>query len=268
MRFFAIDDEAFALEHLCSAIRQAEPEAECRCFSLAADALNALEEGAERPDVVFTDIRMPEMSGLELAARLKTVSPESRVVFVTAFPQYAVESYKVRAHGYLLKPVTAEQIREELDALPQGLQRKQDKLVVRCFGSFEVFWQGRPLEFARQKSKELLAYLVKEQGAWCSAGEIISDLWEDAADEKSAKIYLRVLTNDLLHTLRGIGMEDVLRKTRGQLAIEPEKLQCDYYRMLAGDTQAANAFHGAFMTQYGWAEIVTGALYFRNLDNL
>ena len=74
-----------------------------------------------------------------------------------------------------------------------------------------------------------------------------------------------MLTNDLLATLRPIGMQDVVKKKRGLLAIDAEKLDCDYYRMLSGDMDAINAFHGEYMTQYGWAEILTGALYFRNL---
>ena len=265
MKIFAIDDEVLALEDLLSAIRAVAPEADVRGFSLASDALDALEAGQACPDVIFTDIQMPGINGLELAVRLKTRAPEGRIVFVTAYSQYAVESYKVRAHGYLLKPVTPEQVREELDALPRPAAPSAEKLRVRCFGSFEVFWQGRPLEFSRQKTKELLAYLIKEQGAWCSADEIVSDLWEDSKDDQSAKGYLRVLTNDLLATLRPIGMQDIVKKKRGLLAIDAEKLDCDYYRMLAGDMEAINAFHGEYMTQYGWAEILTGALYFRNL---
>ena len=265
MKIIAIDDESLALEDLLTAIRSVEPEAELRGFLLASDALKALEEGRIRPDVVFADIQMPGINGLELAVRLKTLAPESRIVFVTAYSQYAVESYKVRAHGYLLKPITPEKVREELDALPRREPLQEAKLRVRCFGSFEVFWQGRPLEFSRQKTKELLAYLIKEGGAWCSADEIISDLWEDTKDDQSAKGYLRVLTHDLLDTLRPIGMQDLIRKKRGQMAINTEKLDCDYYRMLAGDMEAINAFHGEYMVQYGWAEILTGALYFRNL---
>ena len=266
MRIYAIDDEPLALEDLLSAIRAVAPEAELRGFPLASEALNALEAGEPGPDVIFSDIQMPGVNGLELAVRLKTLAPESRIVFVTAYSKYAVESYKVRAHGYLLKPVTPEQVREELDALPRSEQpQPEEKLRVRCFGSFEVFWQGQPLEFSRQKTKELLAYLIKEQGAWCSVDEIVSDLWEDSKDDQSAKGYLRVLTNDLLSTLRGIGMQELVKKKRGQLAIDAERLDCDYYRMLAGDMEAINAFQGEYMTQYGWAEILTGTLYFRNL---
>ena len=267
MKIFAIDDEPLALEDLVSAIRAVEPDAEICGFPLASAALDDIARAVNAPDVVFTDIQMPGINGLELAVRLKTAAPACRIVFVTAYSQYAVESYKVRAHGYLLKPVTPEQVREELDALPSGAPpaATRETLRVRCFGSFEVFYKDRPLEFSRQKTKELFAYLVKEQGAWCTADAIISDLWEDSKNEQSAKGYLRVLLNDLLAALKPIGMQDVVRKKRGMLAVDTEKLDCDYYRMLAGDMEAVNAFQGDYMSQYGWAEILTGALYFRNL---
>ena len=265
MIVFAIDDEPLALEDLTDCIRAARPQAEVQAFQMAGDALEAVEERGVTPDVVFTDIQMPGMNGLEFAVRMKTAAPECRIVFVTAYSKYAVESYKVRAHGYLLKPVTEEQVREEFDSLPGLPEPQLKKLTVRCFGSFEVFFEGRALEFSRQKSKEVFAYLVKEQGAWVSTDELVSDLWEDTEDEQNEKSYLRVLTNDMLTTLRSVGMQDVLLKRRGRLAINAGMLDCDYYRMLEGDMQAVNAFRGAFMTQYGWAELLTGALYFRNL---
>lgn len=68
----------------------------------------------ERPDVVFLDIRLPGMSGLELAARL----PKSvRVVFVTAYDAHAIAAFEAGAADYLLKPVTAERLAKTLERL-------------------------------------------------------------------------------------------------------------------------------------------------------
>ena len=266
MLIFAIDDEPKMLRLLHAAIAEAEPEAKIEDFSLGADALARITDGGVKPDVVFSDIQMPGLSGLELALRLKQNAPDTGIVFVTGYSDYALEAYRLHVRGYVMKPVDAQKVREELDAL--GLPPtppEPEKLRIRCFGTFEVFWQGSPLVFSRQKTKELLAYLIKEQGAWCSTDEIVSDLWEDSKDDRSAKGYLRVLTNDLIATLRPIGMEDIIKKQRGQLAVDAERLDCDYYRMVEGDMEAINAFHGEYMTQYGWADILTGTLYFRNL---
>lgn len=263
MRIFAVDDEPLMLETLQRSILEAVPDAELRGFTRSRDALDALAEGEPRPDVVFSDIEMPGINGLELAVKLKTLSPETRIIFVTGFSEYAVEAYRMHVSGYMMKPVTAERIREEIDHFSGGdvaLEPQKGKIQVRCFGSFEVFWQGEPLKFSRSKTKELLAYLVDRRGELCTSGELIAALWEDEGDPDTRKTYLRVLTADLQSTLSKIEMEDVLIRRKREWAIRPEMLDCDYYRMLHGDMDALNSFRGEYMSRYSWAEITAGSL--------
>lgn len=262
MLIFILDDEPLVLEDTRTVVAQAAPEAELRVFSLASQALEAISEQGLRPDVVFSDIEMPGFSGLELAARLKTLSPDTRIVFVTGYPDYAVRAFKLKVHGFLLKPLSVEDVREELSWLPKPPEAEPGKLRVRCFGNFEVFWQNKPLVFERNKTKELFACLVDREGAWCTAGEIISVLWENPAEIKDVKHYLRILIGDLTATLKRIEMQDVLLRKRGQWAVERRLLDCDYYRMADGDIDAVNAFRGQYMAQYSWAELTTGHLVF------
>ena len=69
-----------------------------------ASALEAISE--HRPEVAFLDIRMPGLSGLEVAAAAAEASPETQVVFTTAYDQYAVDAFERGAVDYLLKPIT------------------------------------------------------------------------------------------------------------------------------------------------------------------
>lgn len=71
----------------------------------------------ERPDIAFLDIRMPGATGLQVAAELRERGSATRVVFVTAYDQYAVEAFERDAVDYLLKPVTAERLTRTLDKL-------------------------------------------------------------------------------------------------------------------------------------------------------
>ena len=57
-------------------------------------------------------------------------------------------------------------------------------------------------------------------------------------------------------------MDDILIRKGSTLAIRPERIDCDYYRMLEGDMSAVNAFRGEYMEQYSWAEITKGSLHF------
>ena len=120
MLIFAIDDEPKILRDTEQTIREAVPEAELMCFALAADALAAIRDKRLRPDIVFSDIEMPGLSGLEFAVALKTVSPDTRVVFVTDIPKYALDAFRVRAQGYIMKPLTPYEVRAELDAANGG----------------------------------------------------------------------------------------------------------------------------------------------------
>ena len=203
------------------------------------------------------------MNGLEFAVRLKTLSPDTRIVFVTGFVQYAYDAYKVRAHSFILKPLKSEAVREELEFLPKAPIAEADKLRVQCFGHFEVYWHGQPLIFARKQEKELFAFLIDREGVACTAEEIAAALWEDEEDIQAAKGRIRRILSDLRADLRGIGMEDVLIRERRQTALRRERIDCDYWRMLAGDAAAVNAFHGDYMLEYSWAELTAGKLYFR-----
>lgn len=263
MRIFAVDDEPLMLETLLRTIREVEPAAELRGFTRAREVLEALSENAPKPDLIFSDIEMPGINGLELALKMKTLSPQTRVVFVTGYSEYAVEAYRMHIAGYMMKPVTAERLREEMaHSAPDfaAPAKEKGKLQVRCFGSFEVFWNGEPLMFSRVKTKELLAYLVDRRGELCTGGELIAALWEDDGDPEARKAYLRVLTADLVSVLNEIGMSEVLIRKHRQWAIKPELLDCDYYRMLHGDMDALNSFRGEYMSRYSWAEITAGSL--------
>lgn len=263
MLVFAIDDEPIALTVLHNAIAEAAPEADIMDFPLGTDALQAIRERGLHPNVLFSDIRMPQLDGLALAAQVRSASPVTKLVFVTAYSEHAYDAIQLRASGYVMKPVTAENIRVELDNIAPALPRMPGGLWVRCFGSFEVFWERQPLRFARRQTRELLAYLIDREGALCTTEEIIGVLWEDESDMAAGKNRLRQLIMDLKKTLSAIGMEGILVRRNKWLAVLPHLIPCDYYMMLAGDMQWVNAWNGEYMSQYSWAEMTEGRLHFR-----
>lgn len=97
-------------------------------------------------------------TGLDLALELKKTIPALEIIFVTAYSQYALESYSLHARGYLMKPVTAEAIEEELRNI--GLTtvpvRKELSLRVQCFGNFEVFYEGNRSNLPAQRARSCL----------------------------------------------------------------------------------------------------------------
>ena len=263
MRIFAIDDEPGVLETLHEAIEAAVPGAEILDFTRGQAALDAVVQEGIIPDMIFSDIRMPGMDGLQLAAAVRMAAPDTRIIFVTAYSEYALEAWKNHVHGYVMKPVTAEDIRDAIQHLqPAPASVRTDKLRIRCFGYFEVFWKNEPLIFARKKTKELFAVLVARNGSASTAEELISILYENTEPEdmKKAKQNLRNLVFDLTETLEKIGQRDILLRKGSSIAIYPEKLDCDYYQMLAEGSSAFRSYPGEFMEQYSWAENIKGRI--------
>ena len=115
-RALIADDEAHLAEHLRARLAQLWPDLEV--LTLANNGVEALRAiNDEEPEIAFLDIRMPGLTGLELAKR---IDARTHVVFVTAFDQYAVEAFDREAVDYVLKPVTD----ERLGKCVERLQRK------------------------------------------------------------------------------------------------------------------------------------------------
>lgn len=267
MLIFALDDEPLILQDFEAAIREAAPNADVMTFSRGAAALETIQKQNVYPDIVFSDIEMPGISGLNFAVRLKTLSPQTRIVFVTSYAQYALDAFAVRAQGYVIKPLTADQVREELaqlSASPPPPKPAENKLRVQCFGHFEIYWNNKPVVFSRKQSKELFAFLIDREGAACTSEQIASALWENVWDPKVYNHRIRNLVRDLKNSLRAIGMEQVLIREKRQLAVCRDLVDCDYYRMLEGDMTAINAYRGEYMVDYSWAESTNARLYFQN----
>ena len=115
------EDETLLREALVSALRAAWPElsieAEC------ADGGSALEAISEtQPSVAFLDIRMPGLTGLEVAAAAVSASPRTQVVFVTAYDQYAIDAFDKGAVDYLLKPIQPERLAQTVARVKARLE--------------------------------------------------------------------------------------------------------------------------------------------------
>ncbi|MBE3026588.1 response regulator transcription factor [Janthinobacterium sp. GW458P] len=116
------EDEILLRDALVALLAEEWPA--LRIVAACDDGGTALEAIATRqPDVAFLDIRMPGLTGLEVAAGVLEASPATQVVFVTAYDQYAIDAFDKGAVDYLLKPI----VRERLQATLQRLQARAGK---------------------------------------------------------------------------------------------------------------------------------------------
>lgn len=116
-----VDDEPLALELLKSYV---EKTSFLRLVGKYSSAVQAMTEIPlhEEVHVLFLDIQMPELNGLEFS---HMVNPETRIIFTTAFGQYALDSYKVNALDYLLKPVSYAEFLQSVNKAVQWYELKQ-----------------------------------------------------------------------------------------------------------------------------------------------
>lgn len=103
------EDEDLLRQSLVEQLGRLWPE--LRLVAECEDGASALEQLAEKqPDIAFLDIRMPGVTGIEVARSLAQISPRTQVVFVTAYDQYAIDAFEQGAMDYLLKPVSDERL--------------------------------------------------------------------------------------------------------------------------------------------------------------
>lgn len=104
MNILIVDDKQLAINALCRILRDVEPDSTCM---KALSAQQALDEASRTHfDVVFLDIEMPGMNGIELAQKLKAGNESINIIFVTAHAEHALEAHSMYVSGFLLKPAS------------------------------------------------------------------------------------------------------------------------------------------------------------------
>ena len=205
-----VDNEPLVLEELRQLL---ESQENVRVIASYTDPLQALQElPATRPDCAFLDIEMPEITGIELAERFLSTDPEIEVVFVTAYNHYATQAFDVSALDYLLKPIRPERISRTLERIEHRMARKpqpaESICIIYSFGAFEILIGGRTVKWSRYKSKELLAYLLQNEGRRQSKYLLCEEQWGSYPPEQ-ALAYLQTSVYALRKSLREIGCTQI-----------------------------------------------------------
>lgn len=178
---------------------------------------------SDKVQIIFLDIEMPGLSGIEAADILQKRYKKLNVVFVTGHPEYSFPAHSVHPSGFLAKPVDEQDILRELKHLRYPIEEQKSQLRVRC-SPFAVFVGDKLLGFKSDRTMELFAYLVYRNGAICTNGELLGVLWEGNADKNGR---LRQLTMDMRDCLREIGAEDIIIKKYGKIGINTNLIEIE-----------------------------------------
>jgi two-component system, LytTR family, response regulator len=263
MKVLVVDDEPLALRHMSAILSSADARVEV--VGACTDPQTALEVARiKSPHLVFMDIEMPVMNGLEAAEKLLQIDPNIRVVFVTAYSHYALEAFDLNALDYLLKPVKTERVRWALqrvqesaaylgsdDAQAPAVQRRgtdADQLL-RILGEIELEHDGQApqkIAWRTQKSQELFTFLLQQDGQLSRKDMIIDMLWPSLVTEKAyANLY--TTTYQMRKTLkqyeidfRVISADDGYWLEKGKLRIDAQEWEAGVRRLTEVDAGTLN----------------------------
>jgi len=259
MTILAVDGNSEYLASVCDMIAELEPDAEILSFCSSPKALAQARE--KEIDTAFLNPVMPEISGIDLGQYLKELYPFVNLIYFTDKREYGYDAIVQHASGLILNPVSTESIEKELSDLRHpALEKRHKRVFAQTFGDFELFVDGKPVEFKYSRTKELFALLVSRRGAQVTNGEIIACLWEDEGDPVKKSSYLRNLRQDLQNTLTRLKLTGIILKQRGSMAVAVDKIECDLYDWLEKKKDSKYHYMGEFMARYSWGEYMTAEL--------
>lgn len=252
MNVICVDDEKPILENFKSKVKDIPENIHLELFQSPKAALEWVE--LHPTDVAFVDMEMPQMNGIELATELKKLDRDIRIIFVTAYEQYALDAFRVDALGYLLKPYTKEEIRHELEKASLMRSKPKKSVKIQTIPDFVISVDGTPIHFDRKKPEELLALLVDRAEAGITAGEAIACLWPERMSDGSTQTLYRVTFHRMLETLKEAGAEHIIGSEGRKRYLQTDQVDCDLYRLLAGNVKDLASYCGEYMKEYSWAE--------------
>lgn len=185
-----VEDEKSVLELMKYVIGQQADYQILGAFTNPLEALAALPD--LDPDVVFLDVEMPKMNGLELAQKVNELFDQTKIVFTTAHRDYALEAFSVSAFDYILKPVTPTAIervtqRLQKQARPSApVKARVQSATIQCFGGFEVRnAEGALVRWPTRKTEELFAFFLCHPGRDINKWRLSDFLWGDMEEERA-----------------------------------------------------------------------------------
>lgn len=201
--------------------------------------LEALDRMSQlQPDVAFLDVEMPKMNGLELAQKINEITEQTKIVFTTAYKDYAVDAFSVQAFDYILKPVTPlaiERVTNRLkkQSLPAIREKETGKNAsLQCFGRMEVRNpNGELVHWTTRKTEELFAFFLCHPKRDMSKWHLADLLWPDmAVDRASHNLHTTMYRLKKILKEYEIGME-ILKTNEGYM-LEPLKHAYDVWEFL------------------------------------
>nr|WP_106781910.1 response regulator [Lysinibacillus timonensis] len=209
-----IDDEVLGIKLLDTLLNEIGGVEVVASFTDPIEGLANLQN--LQADVLFLDIEMPVITGIQIAEKIELQTNIPEIVFVTAYDQYALEAFNVEAVDYILKPLEKSRLQKTISKIARRNYSKDDELnnnnmlKAQFFGSFQLkYQQGNLVKWRTKKVKELAAYLIYNKKPIHSQ-QIMEVLWPNTHIDKAVTL-LHSTIYQLRKVFREFGMTDAIR---------------------------------------------------------
>lgn len=225
-----VDDEKHAIKNLERLLIKYENIEIVEGFTNINEAFEAIKK--INIDLVFLDIEMPNMNGIEAAEKIFKINHEVQIVFVTAYNHYAVEAFEVDAVDYIMKPVLKRRLDKTIERIikrySNTIQEKIEKInnKIICFKSFRWIHNGEIIKWRTSKTKELIAYFIHNKGKFVHKDKIIETLWPDK-HEKQATTILHTSVYYIRKTLKTMGIDKAITYADEMYKLNLAEIYCD-----------------------------------------
>lgn len=215
----SVDDQKSVNDLMLHMLDKIDPNGTHMSASNMKQAFSLLNDDVQ---ILFLDIEMPGMNGINAVPILKEKYKKLNIIFVTGHPEYVFDAVDMHPSGFLRKPVCEEDIIHELQELRFPIEQMKSPLKVQC-SPFALFSNGKPFDFGRGLTIELFAYLVYKEGAFCTNGELLGILWDGDPDKQGN---LRQLVLNMRNCLKEIGAENIIMKKYGKIGVDMNAIEC------------------------------------------
>lgn len=160
LKIAVCDDNPLFLNHAAEAVRKwsSESRIPARIFTCTSGDELIATNNAERLDIIFLDIIMPLLNGMDTARELRHTDKTVQIIFLTSSPEFALESYEVKAQGYLLKPITYDKLKETLDDCMLMITREPQNLTLKTSSGYQKLY-FHDIEYIEAQNKKVVFHL-------------------------------------------------------------------------------------------------------------
>lgn len=216
MKVILVDDEPLAIEMLEILLAKIDSMDIVGKYTDPEKAFSALAH--IDVEVAFLDMEMGSTHGLQFAEKLISKYPHIEVIFVTAYPQFALDAFEVSAIDYILKPVNplrlkkaVKKVRERIVSYRENRETidvNEQRLFVQTLGTFKLFTHdNNEVKWRTKKAKELFAYLFNRREQAVSREHIMEELWGDLPEDRASNL-MHTTIYQVRKAIKDVGFEN------------------------------------------------------------